>query len=210
MDNISNRIHKKMRAQKDEHVFEWLENISMHGDICPLCDSAKGCGCYQDIPYSASAVCNNGTAYDSDRESTDSRMSSNQEDNSSTDSTHNYSLEVVKWDITGTDLILKAGGLLFPVHRAILPRYSSIFNSPLNYYNTLIIEMPAKARDVRMVLEYVYGFGVTLDQSNVSEILVISGSLDLYLLEEQCKQYLEVQLAASCKKSKIRRLIKRF
>lgn len=118
----------------------------------------------------------------------------NDDDTSSTGSSliKGCSVEIVRWNVTGADLLLKAGDTLFPVHRSILTKHSRAFHNKLNRSEKLVIELPAvKARYLQIVLEYLYNHEVVLTKSNAGEILRIAEKYEMYTLIESCNNYLQ-------------------
>ena len=113
------------------------------------------------------------------------------------------SLETVDWNIEGFDLLIKTGNKLYPVHRWLLSQKSNVFKRKLMDDDTLIMELSCRPVDMKSFLRYLYNLRPMIDQTNVSEILVISKMFNVFHLEEECRQYL-YELSLKWKKKKSR------
>ena len=103
-----------------------------------------------------------------------------------------YRIEKVKWNKTNSDLLVKVGDRLFPVHRSVLSSNSSIIKSMLAQdEHELVLDMHEDLSDVRTMLEYMYNLGLHVDDSNVNRLLCLSQQLNFKPMINQCEQYLQ-------------------
>lgn len=207
-----------MNTHANDQVFKWLNNIPLSAFICPLCDdTSNGCQCYRDVsssdlstPHTASSdllaihladsqINSYSLASELNGEQKSPGTKSlgkavdDKDDSSSTGSglIRGCSVEIVKWTVTGADLLLKVGSTLFPVHRTILSEHSAVFKQKLNNSEKLVIEVPVKARHFQTVLEYLYNHEIILNKSNASEILRIAEMYEMSSLLESCNNYIQ-------------------
>ncbi|KAM8975845.1 LOW QUALITY PROTEIN: kelch-like protein 35 [Pelodytes ibericus] len=109
------------------------------------------------------------------------------------------SLNVYRKSGVFTDVVLRIEGHDFPCHRVILSANSSYFRamfggnhkeSNLNVVNMQKIS----ASTMSVLLDYVYGGCITIQEDNVEGILQATDLLHIYRLRDACVKFLEKQL----------------
>ncbi|NXN95531.1 KLH35 protein, partial [Rhinopomastus cyanomelas] len=98
-----------------------------------------------------------------------------------------------------TDVVLLIDGQEFPCHRATLSASSTYFRAMFGgglkegHQDTVSIQK-VSASSMSLLLDYMYGGTVVIQEDNVEDILALSDLLQLSRLREACASFLEGQL----------------
>lgn len=108
-------------------------------------------------------------------------------------------LDSYRQDSLFTDVVLETEGQEFPCHRAALSANSTYFRSlfagDLQEGGQDIISLQAiSASSMSLLLDYMYGRNIAIQEDNVEGILELSSLLQISKLQEACATFLEDQL----------------
>lgn len=98
-------------------------------------------------------------------------------------------VEKVQWDKRDSDLLLKINESLFPVHREVLSSHSQVLQYMVLKNDELILQLHENITHMKTILDYLYGFKLELNDSNVNQILTLSRRFGINAVTEKCKQY---------------------
>lgn len=92
------------------------------------------------------------------------------------------------------DVIFEIGGKYIPAHRLLLAARSTVFErmfyGPAKLNDRIINILDSSADTFERMLMYIYTNEVTLQKSNVVEIMLLAHKYELTFLEDQCEQFI--------------------